>query len=102
MEMEDLSLKVRENVMDQEIEVEDIPQGILNMRSAQDKEARRVDRAEANLGKALRTTLDFHNRCSTLVAVKPGSQETQQELRRAGGTGEMEVVQEDERVAMEI
>ena len=83
MEMEDLSLKVRENVMDQEMEVEDIPWGILNMRSAQQKEARRWDKAEGNLRKALRTTLDFNHRYSTLVAVangtearKPGSQET--------------------------
>ena len=122
MDMEDLSLKVRKNVMDQEMEVEDIPWGILNMRSAQQKEARRWDKAEANLRKALRTTLDFNNRYSTLVAVvngtearKPGNITRTPTCRRhwncrtSSGTstccrwrGDMEVVQEEERVAMEI
>ena len=74
MEMEDLSLKVRENVMDQEMEVEDKPRRILDMRSAQQKEARRWDKAEANLRKALRTTLDFNNSYSTLVAVVNGTE----------------------------
>ena len=74
MEMEDLSLNVTENVMDQEMEVEDIPRRILDMRSAQQKAARRWDKAEANERKALRTTLDFNNRYSTLVAVVNGTE----------------------------
>ena len=74
VEMEDLSLKIRENVMDQELEVEDIPRRILDMRSAQQKEARRWDRAEGNLRKALRTTFDFNNRYSKLEVVVNGTE----------------------------
>ena len=89
VEMEDLSLKVRENVMDQEMEVEDVPWGILNMRSAQQKGGTTLAQSRSKLEETRLWT-------STTGAApwwpwskerKPGSQEAQRELRRAGGTG---------------
>ena len=52
MEMEDLSLKVRENVMDQEMEVEDTPLGILDMRSAQQKGGTTLGQSRSKLGES--------------------------------------------------